>query len=297
MAIKPLVLFALNKHWRIWSFQEEQVMSCWCKQWGAWDLWCMTRQCCFQHSILQSVCQTVALILQAGSAYASVYGVFVQQHSQRLKPVSRPHCKLADFVQENFSPKVWGAVLLGQLTRWRRDWAGVAYMQTAAWNLLTEKCRLRRVRSDSSSASFLKLLSRMARIEPSWGNKILKHVSKESHGPCVVHVVKLWSSKDAGSLVCMSGAKSLGIPLALLQAQPESHLTPQLWFWCKRALFLWWDIPVTGLLPDVGVMAVLLSLHYRRGNIWLSTLVLQGSDSVSISWRSYGRNGWRAVIQ
>lgn len=68
----------------------------------------------------------------------------------------------------------------------------------------------------------------MARTEHSWENKILKHVSKESHGPCPVHVVRLWGSKDAGSLVCVSGANSFGIPLTLLQAQPEARLTPQL---------------------------------------------------------------------
>lgn len=293
--MKPLVLFALNKHWRIWSFQEEQVTSCWCKQWGARDFWCMTRQCCFQHGI-QSVCQTAALLLQAGSVRAFVHGVFVQQHSQRLKSVSRPHCKLADFVQENFSPKVWGAVLLGQLTWWRRDSWSHLYANCSL-KPPTEKCRLRRVRSDSSSASFLKLLSRMARTEHSWENKILKHVSKESHGPCPVHVVRLWGSKDAGSLVCVSGANSFGIPLTLLQAQPEARLTPQLWFWCKRALFLWWAILVTGLLPSVGVMAVLLSLPYCRGNIWLATFVIQGNDSVSMCWRSYGRNVWLTVIQ
>lgn len=64
----------------------------------------------------------------------------------------------------------------------------------------TKKCRLNHLRSDSSSASCLKFLSRMVRTELGW-EKLKRHVSKESHRLSQAHVGRWGSSDAAGSVL------------------------------------------------------------------------------------------------
>lgn len=123
--------------------------------------------CSFPSSALLSWYVAVALLLQAGSAHGFVHGFFARG-SQGLKPGSRPHCEPAAFVQKK---------LFLRGVRCRAPRPAEPEKEGLSWNCLhsnfglkpsAKKCRLNHLRSHSSSVSFLKFLSRMVRIEPSW---------------------------------------------------------------------------------------------------------------------------------